>query len=159
RVVRSVAGGAVVRGHLGGPTRAEDAPRRGLELGHSRIRTAGHPPPVTRSGPVCTYFRHLEHDMTGDLNITERVVRADDVRAAEPSDEAQERTIHRYGRISILAAPGESAEESVSEIGDMRDLVDDPTEVETLGLAAQRLRQSADYRRAKENRPRDGREW
>lgn len=97
--------------------------------------------------------------MAGDPNITERVVRADEVRVADPSDEAQERTIHRYGRIAILAAPGVFAEESVPEVGDMRDLVDDPTEVETLGLAAQRLRQSADYRRAKENRPRDGEEW
>ncbi|MBS9372109.1 FG-GAP repeat domain-containing protein [Rhodococcus sp. B50] len=97
--------------------------------------------------------------MAGDLHLTERVVRADDVRAADPSEEAQERTIHRYGRIAILAAPEVSAEESVPESRDAGDLVGDPTEVETLGLAAQRLRQSAEYRRAKEDRPRDGEEW
>ncbi len=100
--------------------------------------------------------------MAGDLGVTERAVPegGDDLRAAELGVGTQERAIHRYGRLAILAAPEEAqGEEQASDEREIRDALGDLTEVERLGLAGLSLRQSAEYRQAKDVRPRDGEVW
>ncbi|HEX8347114.1 MAG TPA: hypothetical protein VF657_20610, partial [Actinoplanes sp.] len=107
--------------------------------------------------------------MAGDLGITERAVLEDAVPGEQESgatareagvesggqDEA--RIIHRYGRVGIVAGwvgPGVAppARSAVDETADL-------SEVERLGLQALNLRESADYRQAKTDRPRAGEQW
>src|SRR5690606_22755625 len=67
-------------------------------------------------------------------------------------------TIHRYGRVRILAEP----EIEAAETAPPRVVGEPPgglNEVERLGLEALQLRLSDDYRSAKQRRPRDGEEW
>ncbi|MGK5530646.1 RICIN domain-containing protein [Streptomyces sp. URMC 129] len=95
-----------------------------------------------------------------DLNITERAVLTDSVMAAAPTpQEAPGRTIHRYGRMHVVAdlaqplAPAPPAPpQPLAPSGGL-------DEVERLGLEALRLRESDDYRAAKSARPRDGERW
>jgi hypothetical protein len=100
--------------------------------------------------------------MAGDLRVTERVVPESDsdLRAAELGVGTQERAIHRYGRLAILAGPEQVyREEAATQELEVRDALGDLTEVERLGLAGLSLRQSDDYRQAKDARPRDGEVW
>jgi hypothetical protein len=96
--------------------------------------------------------------MAGDLPISERVVfdQSGPRAALAPGREAP--VIHRYGRIGIVAEAGagsSSVPGQRSAVADRNDL----TEVERLGLAALDLRESAAYRTAKDNRPRQGEQW
>jgi hypothetical protein len=96
--------------------------------------------------------------MAGDLRLRERaVLDVGPAAAAERGRGEPERVIHRYGRLSILAAPEAAGEAPVERAAppDAGEL----TEVERLGLEALRLREAGDYRQAKENRPRQGEDW
>ena len=99
--------------------------------------------------------------MAGDLSITERAVLEGTTqpRAAGLSRQAREHVIHRYGRVSILAMPDEAIAQLVPGATELGEAPDGLNEVEQLGLAALRLRESAYYRRAKRNRPRAGEQW
>ena len=96
--------------------------------------------------------------MAGDLNITERAVLEG---AALPSAAAPARgtTIHRYGRVSIVAAPGPADDRAVPGAAGFAEPLDGLSEVEHLGVAALRLRESEGYRAAKRNRPRADEDW
>src|SRR5690242_15683496 len=83
--------------------------------------------------------------MAGDLAIPENVI-FDQARAATSG-----RSLHQYGRIRIIP----EAETAGLELAAEESL----TETEQLGLAAFRLRESAEYQEAKQNRPRDGETW
>jgi hypothetical protein len=99
--------------------------------------------------------------MAGDLQITERAIieTTAGATAAAAAQPAGGQIIHRYGRVSIMALPDQAragrppgpavAAESLAVLD----------EVERLGLAALRLRESADYRAAKQNRPRAAEAW
>jgi hypothetical protein len=78
--------------------------------------------------------------------------------------------VHRYGRVQIVAETGRSEDtarpsdeagrsslRSVSEIPESE--LDGLDDLERLGLAALRLRESEDYLTVKRNRPRDGEPW
>ena len=96
--------------------------------------------------------------MAGDISITERAVLGADAeqQGAAPSWPGAGRTIHRYGRVSVVAVPERpTAALPGPEPGD----TDGLTEVEQLGLAALRLRESAAFRTAKSRRPRDTESW
>lgn len=97
--------------------------------------------------------------MAGDLNIAERAVfeGAPQPSAAALSRQVPGRTIHRYGRVSILAVPDKATAERAPSATDLRP--DGLNEVEQLGLAALRLRESQAYRNAKRDRPRAGEQW
>jgi hypothetical protein len=100
--------------------------------------------------------------MAGDLRVTERVVAESDsdARAAELGVGTQERAIHRYGRLAVLAGPQQAYREAPgSQEREVRDALGDLTEVERLGLEALSLRESDDYRQIKDERPRDGEIW
>ncbi len=95
--------------------------------------------------------------MAGDLEITEQAVWDQPADAARAIGEQDERVIHRYGRLGVVAAPGGSgpaaaAAPSVPATADLSD-------VERLGLAALQLRESQEYRTEKANRSRAGQEW
>ena len=96
--------------------------------------------------------------MAGDLDITERAVLEG---AALPSAAAPARgtTIHRYGRVSIVAAPGPADDRAVPGAAGFAEPLDGLSEVEHLGVAALRLRESEGYRAAKRNRPRADEDW
>ena len=91
--------------------------------------------------------------MAGDLDITERAVLEG---AALPSAAAPARgtTIHRFGRVSIVAAPGPADDRAVPGAAGLTEPPDGLGKVEQLGVAALRLRESEGYRAAKRNRPR-----
>jgi FG-GAP-like repeat len=99
--------------------------------------------------------------MAGDLGITERAVleSATGIAAAPPTGQVPGPAIHRYGRVSIMAVPeGETGGPVPGAI----DLAEPPaslSDVEQLGLAALRLRESAGYLEAKRRRPRAGEAW
>jgi hypothetical protein len=80
--------------------------------------------------------------MAGDLGIVEQIVLTPD-----------ESTIHRYGRFGIIGRKGGAAPAAAPK------LPADLTDTERLGIAALRMRESADYVEAKRNRPRAGEEW
>jgi hypothetical protein len=87
--------------------------------------------------------------MAGDLGSIERAVLA-------TTAPVRGRVIHRYGRLAILALPDEAA------AGELPGEIEAPAgldEVERLGLAALRLRESDAYRAAKRHRPRAGDVW
>jgi hypothetical protein len=96
--------------------------------------------------------------MAGDLRLTEVAVLEAPAGAEERRPAG--RVLHRFGRVNIVSlspdAPGGSipreADELIAAEGDL-------DEVERLGLAALRLRESDEYRAAKLNRPRDGEPW
>jgi hypothetical protein len=70
------------------------------------------------------------------------------------------RVIHRYGELSILAVPGGEMPAGVTQTRALGAAETDGLgEVERLGLAALRLRESEEFRKAKENRPRTGEDW
>ena len=92
--------------------------------------------------------------MAGDLGITEQAVwnQAERTTAAAVGEQ-DERVIHRYGRLSIVAVPrGGRADGTEPPAAELSDL-------ERLGLSALRLRESGDFRTAKDNRPRDHETW
>lgn len=93
----------------------------------------------------------------------------------EAGTDAGERTLHRYGRVHVLGAPGdgdvspaETAKPTLNGNGSFGP-VDGAVvataglagldRTETLGLEAFRLRASAAYRRVKQDRPRAGEPW
>ena len=96
--------------------------------------------------------------MAGILDVTERAVLGPDAaqESAAPSWPGGGYTLHRYGRVSIVAVPeGPDVDLGRPEPGE----TDGLTEAEALGLAALRLRESDAYRVAKEKRPRAGETW
>jgi hypothetical protein len=99
--------------------------------------------------------------MAGDLDIYERAVLED--RASPPAAaltrQTPGRTIHRYGRVSVIAEPDQA---TTGPVPGASELAESPTglnEIERLGLAALRLRESEDYGAAKRSRPRAGEPW
>ncbi|MFI0237652.1 hypothetical protein [Streptomyces sp. NPDC016845] len=96
--------------------------------------------------------------MAGILDVTECAVLGPDVAqgSVAPSWPGGGYTLHRYGRVSIVAVPeGPALGPGGLEPGEKDGL----TEAEALGLAALRLRESDAYRVAKEKRPRAGETW
>jgi hypothetical protein len=95
--------------------------------------------------------------MAGDLDVNEQAVWNQPAAAARTAvGEQDERIIHRYGRLGILAVPGggQPSGDAAAERAPA-----DLTEVERLGLAALRLRESAPYQQEKANRSRAGEDW
>src|SRR5687768_7167759 len=86
--------------------------------------------------------------MAGDLGIIERAA----IESAELG-----RVIHQYGRLKIFAIPEEAEKTAVRSFAAVSP--QGLTELEQLGLAALQLRESPQYRTAKENRPRAGEQW
>jgi hypothetical protein len=101
--------------------------------------------------------------MAGDLGITEQAIIVDGAGQAREADAgaAQQggRAIHRYGRVSILALPEEAAGRALPGAAALEEPPAGLDEVERLGLAALRLRESQEYRAAKQDRPRAGEPW
>jgi hypothetical protein len=93
--------------------------------------------------------------MAGDLDMTEHAVWDQPTDGARAGGEQDERIIHRYGRLGILAVPGGGPPALRAAVPDTADLRD----VERLGLDALRLRESAEYQREKANRARAGESW
>lgn len=96
--------------------------------------------------------------MAGDIEVMERAVLRGATRGAELGPTGPGRVIHQYGRLSILAIPKEEVEAASRRLGEEISL-SGLTEVERLGLEALRLRESREYRTAKQNRPRAGELW
>jgi hypothetical protein len=109
--------------------------------------------------------------MAGDLGVSERVVLEDEGRALGRALARTDpgRTIHQYGRVSVLAAPHSTARivavpefpgrEPVLGAVPFEESPQNLNQVEQLGMAAFRLRESAEYISAKQNRPRAGQPW
>jgi FG-GAP-like repeat len=99
--------------------------------------------------------------MAGDLHFVERAVFQADVGAALVSRGSDDpgRSIHRYGRVNITAVPADDPAARPAGMTELDAAESELTEVERLGLAALRLRESGEYRAAKENRPRAGEDW
>jgi hypothetical protein len=104
--------------------------------------------------------------MAGDLGTVERVVVNESGMAASAVDGTQ--VVHRYGRVQITAESGAAADVGPPveagggsyQAGDVPESVlEDLDELERLGLAALRLRESEGYLNAKRYRPRDGEPW
>ncbi len=95
--------------------------------------------------------------MAGDIEVTERAVLATAMRAADASGAGPGPVIHRYGRLEIHAVPREDVEALRARPAEIAP--SELTEVERLGLAALRLRESRAFRTAKRNRPRAGESW
>ena len=81
--------------------------------------------------------------MAGDLDIIEQAVWEQPVDAARARGQGDERIIHRYGRLGIMAVPDAGQPAARAAVPATADLSD----VERLGLAALRLRESAAYPR------------
>jgi hypothetical protein len=96
--------------------------------------------------------------MAGDIDVTERAVLEVAARGAELLTTWPGRVIHQYGRLNILAIPKEVAQ-AASRSLTAKISPSGLTEVERLGLAALRLRESRKFRTAKQNRPRSGELW
>ena len=83
--------------------------------------------------------------------------------AAAGTDAPAARVLHRYGpRVAVVGAPAEPGAglhplTPAAALGE--DALAGLTETERLGVAALRLRQSAEYAEAKQRRPRQGEEW
>jgi len=97
--------------------------------------------------------------MAGDLNVTERAVLESEAGAPLASSGANGRSIHRYGRLNIVAMPDSDGGVSVAGPVGLGEAEVGLGEVERLGLDALRLRESEEYRTSKRNRPRAGQEW
>jgi hypothetical protein len=80
-----------------------------------------------------------------------------EARALLADSDGPERSIHRYGRLHITAAP--QVDGAVAAPASPGVAEADLAEVERLGLAALLLRESRDYVGIKENRPRAGEDW
>jgi hypothetical protein len=97
--------------------------------------------------------------MAGDIEVTERAVFETARRGAELATPAETgRVIHRYGRLNVFALPAEGVEAVAPRLA-AEISPSGLTEVERLGLAALRLRESREFRTAKRNRPRPGQLW
>jgi hypothetical protein len=98
--------------------------------------------------------------MAGDLNVAEAVVLGRD-RAIDPiataTVGAPARVLHRYGELRIFALSG--GEPSLTGIGPTDLSAEGLGEIERVGLAALRLRESEEFRLAKRNRPRADETW
>jgi hypothetical protein len=95
--------------------------------------------------------------MAGDIEVMERAVLEVATRGADLAPTGPGRVIHQYGRLQILAIPKEAdaaARQLTVEIAPSG-----LTDVERLGLAALRLRESREFRTIKQNRPRAGELW
>jgi hypothetical protein len=101
--------------------------------------------------------------MAGDLDVMEAVVLNGNGAVALTEGAAVRevpRVIHRYGQLSILAVPGGEMPAGVVQSRALgASDTDGLGELERLGLAALRLRESEEFRKAKENRPRAGEDW
>ena len=99
--------------------------------------------------------------MAGDVNATERAVleQSDVAGAVALARRAPGRTVHRYGRLSILSLPEGVDADAVPGAETAPELTGDLDEIERLGLAALQLRESEDFRTAKEQRPRQEETW
>jgi len=95
--------------------------------------------------------------MAGDLRVIERAVIESAARAAEPAQLWPGRAIHQYGRLKILALPEDRAGVAERELAPVTTV--GLSELERMGLAALQLRESAQYRSVKQNRPRAGERW
>src|SRR4051794_33176278 len=100
--------------------------------------------------------------MAGDLNVVEAVT-LQETAAPRPTAETlaeptAARVIHRYGQLNILARPDGESPAGVARVAEFG-APDQLGEVERLGLAALRLRESEDFKRIKRNRPRAGEAW
>ena len=93
--------------------------------------------------------------MSGDLNVSEQAVLDDFPGLRSGADPNP--PIHQYGRIRIAVVPdgGGPLRNGLAPDAPPEDL----TETERLGLDALRLRDSQEFRTAKENRPRQGEPW
>jgi len=99
--------------------------------------------------------------MAGDLNIRELAVldsTMPSLRSAAPTQQ-QGRTLHRYGRIHVLAAPDQPQALSQLRAFELRSPPQGMSEVERLGLAALQLRETSQYQTQKANRPRASQPW
>ncbi|MFF8375208.1 RICIN domain-containing protein [Streptomyces sp. NPDC015661] len=74
-------------------------------------------------------------------------------------EDAPGRTIHRYGRLNIVSDVDHAASTAVPKASDFEDARNGLKDVEKLGLAALRLRQSEGFIAAKADRPRAGERW
>jgi hypothetical protein len=95
--------------------------------------------------------------MAGDIEVMERAVLEVATRGAELAPTGPGRVVHQYGRLHIHALPKEAdaaARRLMAEIAPSG-----LTDVERLGLAALQLRESREFRTAKQNRPRAGELW
>jgi hypothetical protein len=99
--------------------------------------------------------------MAGDLGVRERSVleAATLPAAAMVSRQVPGPTIHRYGRVSILAVPERAAAAPVAGAEALREPPDGLDEIEQLGFAALQLRESESYLQTKRNRPRADEPW
>jgi FG-GAP-like repeat len=96
--------------------------------------------------------------MAGDIEVTERAVLETARRGADlATTTGIGRVIHQYGRVNILAVPTEGIDVSPRLAAEISP--SGLTEVERLGLAALRLRESREFRTAKRNRPRADQLW
>ncbi|MFE9018083.1 RICIN domain-containing protein [Streptomyces sp. NPDC007808] len=78
----------------------------------------------------------------------------------EPAQPTQGRTIHRFGRLNIVAEVDHQAPAAdLPSASDLGKTVTDLAEIEQVGLAALQLRESDDFRAVKSARPRAGERW
>jgi hypothetical protein len=100
--------------------------------------------------------------MAGDIGVLETVAHnghlAGDLEAAA-QEGVPARVIHRYGELSIIAAPEGELPAGLVRTHELDESGENLNEVERLGLAALRLRESDEFKAAKRNRPRDGDQW
>ena len=94
--------------------------------------------------------------MAGDLGTNERAILDGDASERARADaDGPGRTIHRYGRLRIVAEPGAEDAGGGGEGVAAADL----TDLERMGLEALRRRESEEYREGKRQRPRAGEAW
>jgi FG-GAP-like repeat len=98
--------------------------------------------------------------MAGDLDVVEAIaLNGNGATELSATGVSPARVIHRYGELSVLAVPDGETPAGVVRTTELGESSAALGEVERLGLAALRLRESEEFRRAKENRPRKGEEW
>lgn len=94
--------------------------------------------------------------MAGDLGTNEWAILDEGGASDRAAAEGAGRTIHRYGRLRIVAEPGTDAGPTP---GAGRAELQGLSELERFGLEALERRGSEAYREGKRNRPRAGRSW
>ncbi len=103
--------------------------------------------------------------MAGDLNLTERLsILGNSAALAAPTGTRPMRFVHRYGdKVLIGLEPSRVmpgvADDALAERSAAAARVAGLSEVERLGVAAFQRRLDPQYKRAKQNRPRDGQPW